>query len=35
MKKIIYKEDTINNIKHRANQMWRMVHVLEWKMMED
>lgn len=23
--------DTINNIKHRANQMHRMCHVLEWK----
>ena len=25
------KEETINNIKHRANQMLRMTHVLEWK----
>lgn len=25
------KEETINNIKHRANQMLRMCHVLEWK----
>jgi len=25
------KEKTINNIKHRANQMLRMTHVLEWK----
>ena len=24
-------EDTINNIKHRANQMLRMCHVLDWK----
>ncbi len=24
-------DDTINNIKHRANQMHRMCHVLEWK----
>lgn len=24
-------EETINNIKHRANQMLRMCHVLEWK----
>ena len=24
-------EKTINNIKHRANQMLRMTHVLEWK----
>lgn len=24
-------EETINNIKHRANQMLRMTHVLEWK----
>ena len=23
--------ETINNIKHRANQMHRMCHVLEWK----
>ncbi len=25
------KEETINNIKHRANQMLRMTHILEWK----
>ena len=25
------KEETINNIKHRANEMLRMCHVLEWK----
>ena len=25
------KADTIDNIKHRANQMLRMCHVLEWK----
>lgn len=25
-------EETINNIKHRANQMHRMCHVLNWKM---
>lgn len=25
------KEETINNIKHRANQMLRMTKVLEWK----
>lgn len=25
------KQQTINNIKHRANQMLRMCHVLEWK----
>lgn len=25
------QEITINNIKHRANQMLRMCHVLEWK----
>lgn len=25
------KQETINNIKHRANQMLRMCHVLEWK----
>lgn len=25
------KEETINNIKHRANQMLRMCYVLEWK----
>jgi hypothetical protein len=25
------KQETINNIKHRANQMLRMTHVLEWK----
>lgn len=24
-------EETINGIKHRANQMHRMCHVLEWK----
>jgi hypothetical protein len=24
-------EETINNIKHRANQMLRMTHILEWK----
>ena len=24
-------EDTIDNIKHRANQMLRMCHVLDWK----
>lgn len=24
-------DETINNIKHRANQMHRMCHVLEWK----
>lgn len=24
-------EETINNIKHRANQMLRMCYVLEWK----
>ena len=24
-------EETINNIKHRANQMLRMTHVLKWK----
>ena len=24
-------EETIDNIKHRANQMLRMCHVLEWK----
>ena len=24
-------EDTIDNIKHRANQMLRMCHVLNWK----
>lgn len=24
-------EETINNIKHRANEMLRMCHVLEWK----
>jgi len=24
--------ETINNIKHRANQMHRMCHILEWKM---
>jgi len=23
--------ETINNIKHRANQMYRMCYVLEWK----
>ena len=23
--------ETINNIRHRANQMHRMCHVLEWK----
>lgn len=25
------KEETINNIKHRANQMLKMTHILEWK----
>ena len=25
------KQETIDNIKHRANQMLRMTHVLEWK----
>ena len=25
------REDTIDNIKHRANQMLRMCHVLDWK----
>lgn len=25
------RQETINNIKHRANQMLRMTHVLEWK----
>lgn len=25
------KEETINNIKHRANEMLRMCYVLEWK----
>lgn len=25
------KQETINNIKHRANQMLRMTHILEWK----
>lgn len=25
------KRETINNIKHRANQMLRMTHILEWK----
>lgn len=25
------KEETINNIKHRANQMLRACHILEWK----
>ena len=25
------KQETINNIKHRANQMLRMTKVLEWK----
>lgn len=25
-------EETINNIKHRANQMLRMCHILNWKM---
>lgn len=25
------KEETINNIKHRANQMLRQCHILEWK----
>jgi hypothetical protein len=24
-------DETINNIKHRANQMLRMTHILEWK----
>ena len=24
-------EETINNIRHRANQMLRMCHVLDWK----
>lgn len=24
-------EETINNIKHRAGQMYRMCHILEWK----
>lgn len=24
-------QETINNIKHRANQMLRMTHILEWK----
>lgn len=24
-------EETINNIKHRANQMLRMCHILDWK----
>lgn len=24
--------ETIENIKHRANQMYRMCHILEWKM---
>lgn len=24
--------ETINNIKHRAGQMYRMCHILEWKM---
>ena len=24
-------EETINNIRHRANQMHRMCHILEWK----
>lgn len=25
------KQETINNIKHRANQMLRACHILEWK----
>lgn len=25
-------EETINNIKHRASEMYRMCHILEWKM---
>lgn len=25
------EQATINNIKHRANQMLRMTHILEWK----
>ena len=25
------KDETVNNIKHRANQMLRMTHILEWK----
>lgn len=24
-------EETINNIKHRANQMLRMTHIIKWK----
>ena len=24
-------DETINNIRHRANQMHRMCHILEWK----
>ena len=25
------KEETINNIKHRASKMYQMCHILEWK----